>query len=167
MVAETNAPWLSAELRRWAWIIQTSHRRAFARPLLAGQQAAAIGDASSAQELFAYSSPVLAHDGSSDPRLVYANAAALGLWRRSWAEMVGMPSRLTAPERERRERANALKSAKNSEAYQGYRGIRVDRQGRLFVINNARIWTLRDEQNQRCGQAASFSSWWWIDSANI
>ena len=165
MVVKANAPWLSPEACRWAATIQTSHCRAFGRSLLAGQPAEAIGEASAAQELFAASSPVLAHDGSSDPKLVYCNAAALRLWDRPWAEMVGMPSRLTAAKQERKERANALQSAQQCDAYQGYRGIRINRQGRQFEINNARIWTLWDEQGRRCGQAASFSSWWWIDAA--
>ena len=165
MVVEANAPWLSPAACRWAAIIQASHCRAFGRTLLASQSPESIGAASAAQELFATSSPVLAHNGSSDPALVYANAAALRLWDRPWAEMVGMPSRLTAAEQERQERANALQSAQQCDAYQGYRGIRIDRQGRQFVINNARIWTLWDEQGSRYGQAASFSSWWWIDAA--
>ena len=165
MVVEANAPWLSPAACRWAAIIQASHRRAFGRTLLASQSPESIGATSAAQELFATSSPVLAHNGSSDPTLVYANAAALRLWDRPWAEMVGMPSRLTAAEQERKERANALQSAQQCDAYKGYQGIRIDRQGRQFVINNARIWTLWDEQGSRCGQAASFSSWWWIDAA--
>ena len=165
-MAEANAPWLTPEARRWAGIIQTSHRRAFGRSLLAGEQPGWLAAASAAQELFAFSSPVLAHHGHPDPRLVYANAAALQLWRRPWAPMVGMPSRLTAPEQERKERANALDRARQRDAYRGYSGIRIDRDGRQFVINNARIWSLWDEQGCRCGQAASFSSWWWIDTAN-
>ncbi len=164
MVVEANAPWLSPHARHWGEIIQSGHQRAFGRALIAGQQRGNIGEATAAQELFACTSPVLAHDGSSDPRLVYCNAAALQLWCRPWAEMVGMPSRLTAPPQERKERADALKTAQQADAYQGYRGIRIDRQGRRFAIHNARIWTLWDEQGCRCGQAASFSNWWWIDA---
>ena len=105
---------------------------------------------------------MLAHNDSSDPALVYANAAALKLWQRRWAQMVGMPSRLTAPEQERRERAQALGNARQQDAYQGYSGIRIDSQGHRFVINNARIWTLWDLNGQRCGQAATFASWHWL-----
>lgn len=105
---------------------------------------------------------MLAHNTRQDPTLIYANAAALKLWCRRWSQMVGMPSRLTAPEQERRERAQALGSAQQQDAVRGYQGIRVDSQGRQFVINNARIWTVWDEQGERCGQAASFSNWWWI-----
>jgi hypothetical protein len=44
----------------------------------------------------------------------------------------------------------------------GYGGIRVDRDGRRFRIEGARLWTLRDGQGRACGQAASFSNWWWL-----
>ena len=164
MVVDTPFPalWLSPDAQRWALIIEASHSRAFGSPLVARHPVASDAKRSHCQELFACPSPVLAHDGGSDPALIYANAAALRLWRRRWSQMVGMPSRLTAPEQERQERAQALGSAQKMNAFQGYRGIRIDSEGRRFVINNARIWTLWDEKGECCGQAASFSNWWWI-----
>ena len=48
------------------------------------------------------------------------------------------------------------------DAMRGYGGVRIDQQGQLFMIRNARIWTLWDEEGRRCGQAAAFSSWWWL-----
>ena len=158
---KSHAAWLSPASQRWSTIIDASHQRAFGRGLLPVPAAADLSR-TRAQCLFASQDPVLAHDGSSDPALVYANGAALRLWRRRWSQMVGMPSRFTAPEQERQERAQALGSAQKTDAFQGYRGIRIDSEGRRFVIDNARIWTLWDEQGERCGQAASFSNWWWI-----
>ncbi|MEB3305288.1 MAG: MEKHLA domain-containing protein [Cyanobacteriota bacterium] len=113
-----------------------------------------------AQELFAADLAVLAHDGSADPRLIYANATALRLWRRPWAEMVGMPSRLTAGPRERSARAEALTQAKRQGAISGYGGTRVDAEGRRFRIERAKLWTLRNREGRECGQAACFASWW-------
>ena len=72
-----------------------------------------------------------------------------------------MPSRLTAPEEERSERQTALIEAQTKEAIRGYSGTRVSHSGRRFQIRDARIWTLWDEENRRCGQAACFSDWWW------
>ena len=69
---------------------------------------------------------VLAHDGSADPRLIYANRAALLLWRRPWSAMVGLPSRLTAEPAERQSRALALERARRCVALEGYAGIRID-----------------------------------------
>lgn len=156
-----EAPWLSATaIEQASWLLD-SHQRAFGRPLIA----AATGSA--AQELFAAATVVLAHDGSADrpdhdPRLIYANRSALALWRRPWAEMVGLPSRLTAEPSERSGRERLLASARARGAISGYTGIRIDSHGRRFVIQGARLWTLRDSDGQERGQAAAFSSWWWL-----
>ena len=142
-------------------ILLLSHRRAFACPLLASDRPG-TSRRLTAQELFNSSMAVLAHNNAGDPALTYANATALRLWKRPWNEMVGMPSRLTAAQSERNERSASLKQALARDAIKTYSGIRVDRCGRPFMIHNARIWTLWDEEGRRCGQAAAFSSWWWL-----
>jgi hypothetical protein len=157
----SSAPWLTDDQQALAALILGSHRGGFGEPLLAGIQA----DQSSlqqAQALFAAPRVVLAHDGSSDPRLIYANAQALALWRRPWAAMVGLPSRLTAEPQERPGRAQMLAEACSRQAIGGYSGIRIDSSGRRFQIRGARLWTLRDRHSQAIGQAASFSDWWWL-----
>ncbi|MEB3333521.1 MAG: MEKHLA domain-containing protein [Cyanobacteriota bacterium] len=162
MTVELEPPWLQdPALEVVEWIVG-SHRSAFGTPLLAGV-AAGGPRRLAAQEVFAADRVVLAHDGGADPRLIYANAAALQLWKRSWREMVGLPSRLTAEPREREARAQALASARLREAMEGYGGIRVDSQGRRFRIEEARLWTLRDGQGQARGQAATFGRWWWLE----
>lgn len=156
-----ESPWLSAAACEVAARILQGHLRAFGKPLLAG--CGPQRDArQAAQELFAAPTVVLAHDGTTDPRLIYANRAALALWRRRWDTMVGLPSRLTAEPGERQERAVALEQARLREALQGYGGIRIDSGGRRFRIENARLWTLRDRQGTPCGQAATFALWWWL-----
>ncbi len=156
-----EAPWLTPASIALAGSILASHQRAFGHPLLAGC-AAERSARQGAQELFGATAAVLAHDGAADPRLIYANATALRLWRRDWDAMVGMPSRLTAPADQRRSRSAALNQARAQEAISGYSGIRVDSTGRRFQIQGARLWSLRDGDGQLCGQAASFESWWWI-----
>ena len=145
------APWLTPGKRQLAEQLLRSHQQAFGRPL-----------AASAQELFSADLVVLAHDGSSDPCLTYANAAALQLWERPWSAMVGMPSRLTAEPQERQSRAQALQQALSQQAIEGYSGIRISRSGRRFQIQNARLWCLQDADGRPCGQAAAFSDWWWL-----
>lgn len=105
---------------------------------------------------------VLAHDGADDPRLIYANRAALTLWRRPWSTMVGLPSRLTAEPSERPARSGALAEARRRGGISGYGGVRIDSGGRRFRIEGARLWTLRDGDGQACGQAACFACWWWL-----
>jgi hypothetical protein len=155
------APWLSEAAIATAGRILGCHRLAFGRPLLAGAKADRP-PLQAAQELFVATTVVLAHDGAADPRLIYANRAALTLWSRRWQEMVGLPSRLTAEPSERADRAAALQRARRSEALEGYAGIRIDSHGRRFRIENARLWTLRDPAGAPCGQAAGFGSWWWL-----
>ena len=116
-----------------------------------------------AQELFVAATVVLAHDGGADPRLIYANRAALLLWRRPWGAMVGLPSRLTAEPAERQSRELALERARRRQALTGYSGIRIDSDDRRFRLENARLWTLLDGGGQPCGQAAAFASWWWLE----
>ena len=164
--ASAPAPWLTPALQARAVCLLTSYRRAFGSPLIAGLAADAPPQGL-AQELFASDAVVLAHDGadpSSDPgpRLIYANGAALRLWQRPWEAMVGMPSKLTAEPAERASRRQALITAQAQDAIEGYRGIRIDSRGRRFQIEGARLWTLRDEAGQPCGQAARFSRWWWL-----
>ena len=142
-------------------MILGSHQRGFGGPLLAGIQPE-HSNLQQAQALFAAPRVVLAHDGRSDPHLIYANARALALWRRPWAAMVGLASRLTAEPGERPGRALMLAEARHRQAIGGYGGIRIDSSGRRFQLRGARLWTLWDRHGQAIGQAASFSDWWWL-----
>ncbi|MFN5118177.1 MAG: MEKHLA domain-containing protein [Cyanobacteriota bacterium] len=155
-----EAPWLEPGAQRLAGLILRCHQHAFRQPLLAcGPDRS---ERQQAQELFAAAAVVMAHDGASDPCLIYANRSALRLWRRPWSAQVGMPSRLTAEPAERRARSAALLQALEQDAIRDYAGIRVDSEGRRFRIEGARLWTLWDGAGQRCGQAASFDNWWWL-----
>jgi hypothetical protein len=157
-VAE-SAPWLTLEIQGLVSILLLSHQRAFQRPLLACDRPGGSRRLAN-QELFSSTMAVLAHDTSSDPRLIYANATALRLWQRPWQEMIGMPSRYTAEAGARGQRAAALRTANEQDAVEGYCGVRIDKTGQRFMISNARIWTLWDEEGCKRGQAAAFSSWW-------
>lgn len=151
-------PWLEPQALEVLGLILSSHQAAFARPLLASTDPHR-NLRLAAQEVFAADQAVLAHDGAKDPRLIYANAAAIQLWRRPWAEMIGLPSRLTAELVEQPARAKALAVAQLQDALAGYTGIRVDIEGRRFRIEGAKVWTIRDAGGRAQGQAAGFSSW--------
>ena len=160
------ASWLTGDAQALAAQLISSYRASFGQPLISGLPGDASGD-QWAQALFAAPIVVVAHDGSpldrgDGPRLIYANRAALTLWDLRWAEMVGMPSQLTAEPSERSSRQTALTAAKQQTAFRGYSGIRINRHGRRFQINNARLWTLVDPAGESLGQAACFSSWWWL-----
>ena len=159
---DAAAAWLTTERMGLTALLLQSHQEVFHRPLLASNGEEPSSLRLRCQELFACGFPVLAHTNAADPLLSYGNAAALQLWETHWAELIGMPSRLTAPPSERNERHQALGQAKQREAIEGYRGIRISRKGHRFMINNGRIWTLRDDENRPVGQAACFSDWWWL-----
>ena len=138
MSDEREPPWLQEPaLEVVGWIVR-GHLEAFGTPLLAGVEPWRASRLV-AQEVFAADRVVPAHDGAADPLLIYGNAAALRLWGRPWREMIGLPSRLTAEPAERAEREQALAAARRQEALAGYGGIRVDREGRRFRIEGARL----------------------------
>lgn len=160
------APWLSEAAITIANRILHSHQRAFGTPLIAALPADATPE-QWAQALFAVECVVLAHDnndpaGDPGPSLIYANRAALRLWRRPWAELVGMPSRLTAEPTARHERARALLRAQRQQAISNYGGIRIDSHGRRFRIDGARVFSLINPAGESGGQAACFGRWHWI-----
>ena len=157
----SGPPWLHAEKQGLATLILNSHDQAFGCALIPSarqRQSARV----LCQELFACGFPVLAHGIEDDPKLSYANADALLLWETNWTGLIGLPSKLTAPESERAERRSALLKAQDFKAISGYDGIRISRRGRRFMIRNARIWSLKDSEEKVLGQAASFRDWWWI-----
>ena len=158
-----QTPWLNDDSQGRVELLLSSYRRAFGAPLLASERPV-LADACLPGTV-CRGFPVLAHGSGSDPALTYANAAALQLWKRPWNEMVGMPSRLTAPEDQQGARQRALGAASQVDAISSYRGIRINSEGRRFRIENARIWTLWDQDDRACGQAASFSDWWWLATA--
>lgn len=155
-----DPPWLSDASLGIAATILASHQSLFGRPLLVGSDTLTARQV--AQKLFGAMPVVLAHDGGDDPRLIYANAAALRLWDRSWTSMVGMPSRLTAEPIERHARQVSLDQARQHGAIANYAGTRVNSHGRRFHIEGARLWNLQASSGQPLGQAACFESWWWL-----
>lgn len=160
--APAEAPWLQPARLELGRTLLISHQRAFGRPLLAASEAQ-LSERQAAQALFASPVVVLAHDGGSDPRLIYANRAALGLWSHRWDTLIGQPSRLTAAPERQADRQRMLERARAMGAIEGYTGVRIDRHGRRFLIQRARLWTLIDQAGAVRGQAAAFSDWSRID----
>jgi PAS domain-containing protein len=112
---------------------------------------------SDARALFELNSVILSHDGGDDPHFVYANQAAADLWRMPVSELIGMPSRLSAPPEHQASRASMLKDAAGSGVLRGYAGERVAKDGARFVIEDATLWTV--DYPQGPGQAVVFTRW--------
>ena len=110
-----------------------------------------------AEALFDLPAVVLSHDGDEDPQFIYANRAAADLWRRGVDELIGMPSRLSAPTEHQASRASMLKDAAGSGVLRGYSGERVAKDGTRFMIKDATLWTV--DFPHGTGQAVVFTSW--------
>ena len=156
MSEPAEAPWLSPQLLGLTALLLESHQRLFQRPLVRSS-----GIRLAAQELFVLDQVVLCHDGSEDPCFLYANRAALQLFSRSWDEMVGLPSRLSAAASQRLNRRQLLERVRRNQTMRDYCGERMDSNGRRFRFRGARLWNLVDAEQHYRGQAACFSDWWW------
>ena len=151
-------PWDDDATVQWSRLIVDSYHRRTTECLIT----ATGDDRVDAEALFTASRVVLCHDGASDPRFVYANAAACTLWGIPHDELVGMPSRLSAGPDARAERASMLQQADAAGVLRGYRGLRRARDGRLFEIRDAVVWTV-DVEGRPVGQAATFVDWQPVD----
>ena len=107
--------------------------------------------------LFALDAVILSHDGGSDPHFVYANQAAADLWRMPVSELVGMPSRLSAPPEHQESRASMLRDAAGTGVLTGYAGERIAADGTRFMIEDATLWTVDFPSGP--GQAVVFTHW--------
>ncbi|QZA77140.1 MEKHLA domain-containing protein [Deefgea tanakiae] len=102
---------------------------------------------------------ILAHNTASDPCFIYANQTAQNCFEYSHAELIGLPSRLSAEAPNREERAQLLASVNQRGFSTGYRGLRIAKSGRRFWIENATVWNLIDEAGIQHGQAALLREW--------
>ena len=153
-----NSPWLSEKSLEIVNLILKSYAKSFGEPLLHSSDDF-LTNIEKGTTLFTFRNPVIAHNAASDPCLIYANSSALLLWSRQWHEMIGLPSRLTAPEEARQERQKTLEVASRTNSIKDYQGLRINSKGELFKIKNVRIWTVLDEKENIYGQAATFDDW--------
>jgi len=59
----------------------------------------------------------------------------------------------------REERARMLRLVEEQGVYDRYRGVRISATGRRFLVEDAIVWTVLNEREERIGQAATFSRW--------
>ena len=123
------------------------------------------GDAErDARLLFEAPFVVVSGGAETDQLLNYANLTALGLWEMDWETLVKTPSRHTAEPMHRDERAEFLRRVRENGFIDDYSGIRISRTGRRFRIRRAIVWNVLDEAGAYAGQAATFSSWEFLES---
>lgn len=115
-----------------------------------------------AQRLYRASFAVASHDAQADPVFNYANLQAQKLFGMSWDEIVGLPSRYSAEPMLREERASLLERVEHHGFVEDYSGIRIAKGGQRFMIKNATVWNLLDEEGAYYGQAAMIKHWEWL-----
>lgn len=115
-----------------------------------------------ARMLFEAPFVLVSHGMEADPIFNYGNRRALELWELSWEQFIQTPSRRTVAPVAQEERDRLLAQARANGYIDNYRGIRISSTGRRFWIEQVLLWTVLDEGQQPCGQAATFPKWEWI-----
>ncbi|MSQ81101.1 MAG: MEKHLA domain-containing protein [Candidatus Methylopumilus sp.] len=100
-----------------------------------------------------YPLAIASHDNSSEPLFNYANKAALALFKMTTQQMIGLPSKESAPFLNQMERSELLRQVKEKGFIKNYQGKRVASDGSIFHIDDATVWNLIDENKKYCGQA--------------
>jgi hypothetical protein len=115
-----------------------------------------------AQQMFEAPFVLVSHGTETDPIFNYGNRKALELWELSWEEFTRMPSRKTVAAVEQEDRDRLLAEAATKGFVTNYVGIRTSSAGKRFYIEDTILWSVLDEGNQYCGQAAVFSKYSFI-----
>jgi hypothetical protein len=127
----------------------------------------ALSPEAGAAALFHAPFVVLSHNTAPDPILTYGNQAALELFALSWVELIQMPSRYTAEAPNWAERARRLAEVTARGLIDDYSGVRIAQTGQRFLIEQAMVWNLTDEEGRPCGQAATFREWRYVEDAAL
>jgi hypothetical protein len=151
----TDPIWAQAAIIQWSQRLLNSFHQWTGRELVPRDG----NPAEQAEVLFRVPFVVVSHGIESDPVLNYGNQAALDLWEMTWAQLTRTPSRETAEPVNRAERARLLKIVEGQGYFDGYRGVRISATGRRFLVEQATVWNVMNEEGKRVGQAASFARW--------
>lgn len=136
-------------------IIRTSYARLFGKELLPAVET----DEQFAKQLFYAPFVVVSHNSDPDPIFNYANLKAMELFEFNWDEFTRLPSRLSAEPANQEERDRLLAEVAKQGYINHYQGVRIAKSGRRFLIKNATVWNLSDQDGGHRGQAACFNQW--------
>jgi PAS domain-containing protein len=131
-------------------LLASSYARLLGRPLVHG----AMAPDTAARWLYEEAPfAVLAHNTDPDPHFIYGNLAAQQRFEYSWDEITRLPSRLSAEAPNQQERQRFLERVQRAGFEEGYRGVRITKSGKRFLIEQATLWQLRDDDGVVHGQA--------------
>lgn len=147
--------WAQASIITWSQRLLDSFRYWTGKELLARDGSVL----EQAQRLYFAPSVVVSHGLEADPLLNYGNQTALNLWEMTWEQLTRTPSRQTAEPVNQEERARMLRAVAEQGYSDRYHGVRISATGNRFLVEEAIVWNVMDEEGQRIGQAATFSRW--------
>jgi GNAT superfamily N-acetyltransferase len=102
---------------------------------------------------------LLSHDAGDDPHFTYGNATALALYEVTSGQLASLHSRESTEPAERAERAALLARVAEQGYVDDYHGVRISSSGRRFVVEDAVVWDVVDDNGERHGQAVLFERW--------
>jgi len=149
-----TAPWEADE-----WIQQTQRMLDSFERWIGSSLIPRVDPQADSKALYDAEFIVVAHGTEDDPRLNFANRAALSLWSMTLDQFLGTPSRMTAEPVHRSERAELMRRTRENGFINDYSGIRIAADGSRFRIERAIVWNVVDENGEHAGQAATFSEW--------
>lgn len=141
-------------LLRHTQILCDSYRRWTGRLLIEGVKGERLEDA-----LYEAPFAVVSHGTEADPMFNYANLQAQQLFKMTWDEFAKLPSRFSAEPVAREARAGLLARVERYGYIDNYSGVRIAKDGSRFMIRDATVWNLLDEQGKYYGQAAKIAEW--------
>ena len=145
-------------LLKHALLLKNSYHRLLLKDLIPDN----LSDKKFAKQLFDAPFAVASHDTSSDPLFNYANLKALELFELNWEELILLPSKFSAEPVNQAEREHLLSKVTKRGYIDHYEGVRISTTGNRFMIKNAVVWNLNDDQGIYKGQAACFGEWEFI-----
>jgi hypothetical protein len=149
-----DAVWLARHVR----LLRTSYQhwtgKALIKPGLSNEDAVQF----LAQAPFA----VVSHDTRPDPIFNYGNKLALHLFEMDWKGLTKSASRLSAEPLIQAERERLLESVSKHGCIEDYNGVRISSNGKRFIIRNATVWNILDEDGKPYGQAALIKKWQYL-----
>ena len=102
---------------------------------------------------------LVSHDTADDPVFNFGNKTALELFELDWDSFTRLHSRKSAEPVNREERAEILRRVTENGFIDDYCGIRISSTGKRFMITNATVWNVVDDDGLYKGQAAFFDKW--------
>ena len=135
--------------------LRNSYKQLFKNELMPSVQAAD----QFAKQLFYAPFAIVSHNTEDEPIFNYANLTALELFECTWDEFTCLPSRQSAEPVNQADRDRLLAQVSQQGYIKHYEGIRISKTGRRFLIKNALVWNLSDQNGLYVGQAACFDHW--------